>query len=149
MNRRHLLLTLSLAPFVDDLVAVRRANATQARPVDVDAIFNDPEGPVAGNPQGDVTIVAFIDYNCPFCKKSAPKLRRFAAADGRIRLVYKDWPILAPSSVVAAHGQATDALLARNAAEADALGLKGTPVFLAGSSFVCVHVAAKGVMRAP
>ena len=33
-----------------------------------EAIQNDPATPVAGNPKGDLTIVTFFDYNCPFCK---------------------------------------------------------------------------------
>ncbi len=79
--------------------------------VDTNAILNDPEAPTAGNPKGDVTIVAFLDYNCPFCKQSAPDLVRIVKSDGRIRLVYKDWPILSEASVygaqlaVAAHYQ--------------------------------------------
>jgi protein-disulfide isomerase len=66
--------------------------------VDIDAVLNDPAAPVAGNPDGDVTIVAFMDYNCPFCKKSTPDLDKFIKTDGRVRLIYKDWPILAKSS---------------------------------------------------
>lgn len=50
------------------------ASAQSAPRIDVEAILNDPEAPVSGNPKGDVTIVAFLDYNCPFCKKSAPDL---------------------------------------------------------------------------
>lgn len=53
-------------------------------------ILNDPAAPVSGNPDGDVTIVAFLDYNCPFCKKSAPDLDRIVKEDGKVRLVYKD-----------------------------------------------------------
>nr|WP_246389164.1 DsbA family protein [Microvirga mediterraneensis] len=71
----------------------------QDRAISVDAILNDPQAPVGGNPKGDVTIVAFFDYNCPFCKKSAPDLERLVKADGKIRLVYKDWPILSPASI--------------------------------------------------
>lgn len=62
-------------------------------------IVADPAAPVAGNPKGDVTIVAYVDYNCGFCKKSAPALEKLVKADGKIRLVYKDWPILAESSI--------------------------------------------------
>src|ERR1700676_26835 len=57
-----------------------------------DAILNDPAAPVAGNPKGDLTIVVFFDYNCPFCKKAEPNLDRLVKADGKIRLVYKGWP---------------------------------------------------------
>jgi protein-disulfide isomerase len=70
----------------------------RAASLDVEAILNDPEAPVGGDPKGDVFIVAFLDYNCPFCKKSAPALSRAVAADGHVKLVYKDWPILTPAS---------------------------------------------------
>lgn len=67
-----------------------------------DDILHDPEAPTAGNPDGDLTIVDFFDYNCPFCKKAAPNLERAVKADGKIRLVYKDWPILGPTSIIGA-----------------------------------------------
>ena len=81
------------------VAVVMPAAPARAQDISVDAILNDPQAPVAGNPKGDVTIVAFLDYNCPFCKKSAPDLEKFVKADGRIRLVYKDWPILTPASI--------------------------------------------------
>ncbi len=70
--------------------------------INANAILNDPEAPVGGNPKGSVPIVAFFDYNCPYCRATAPDLNRFVATDGQIRLVYKDWPILAVSSVYGA-----------------------------------------------
>lgn len=69
---------------------------------DVKAILHDPEAPEAGNPKGDVTIVDFTDYNCPFCKKAEPDLLRAVREDGKVRLVYKDWPILSEASVYGA-----------------------------------------------
>jgi protein-disulfide isomerase len=65
-------------------------------------ILNDPDAPIAGNPDGDLTIVDFFDYNCPYCKAAAPHLERIVKTDGKIRLVYKDWPILTPTSIVGA-----------------------------------------------
>ena len=65
-------------------------------------ILNDPDAPTAGNPNGDLTIVDFFDYNCPFCKKAAQNLERLVKTDGKIRLVYKDWPILGPTSIIGA-----------------------------------------------
>jgi protein-disulfide isomerase len=149
-----------------------------------DAILNDPAAPVAGNPKGDLTIVAFFDYNCPFCKKAEPNLDRVVKTDGKIRLVYKDWPILSEASIrgaqlvlaakyqgkydvahqalmnipgtkisaeqmreaikasgidmdrmdadLAAHADEITALLRRNLAQADSLGLQGTPAYLVG-----------------
>lgn len=67
-----------------------------------DMILADPEAPVGGNPAGDLAIVDFFDYNCPFCKKSATHLERLVRTDGKIKLIYKDWPILAETSVVGA-----------------------------------------------
>lgn len=81
------------------VAVVMPAAPALAQDISVDAILNDPQAPVGGNPKGDVTIVAFLDYNCPFCKKSAPDLEKFVKADGKIRLVYKDWPILTPASI--------------------------------------------------
>jgi len=69
---------------------------------DIKAILHDPEAPEAGNPKGDVTIVDFSDYNCPFCKKAEPDLIRVIKEDGKVRLVYKDWPILTEASVYGA-----------------------------------------------
>lgn len=82
-------------------VAVQPASAQRAA-ITTDQILNDPDAPVGGNQKGDVTIVAFLDYNCPFCKKSAPDLDRIVRDDGNIRLVYKDWPILAETSIYGA-----------------------------------------------
>jgi protein-disulfide isomerase len=74
------------------------AGPSLAEGADVDAILNDPETPSGGDPKGDVTIVAFFDYNCPFCRKAMPALEKVAREDGHVRIVYKDWPILAESS---------------------------------------------------
>jgi protein-disulfide isomerase len=65
-------------------------------------IFTDPETPTGGNPEGDLTVVDFFDYNCPFCKDSAIHLERLVKTDGKIRLIYKDWPILAETSIIGA-----------------------------------------------
>jgi protein-disulfide isomerase len=66
------------------------------------AVLRDPEIPVAGNPQGDVTIVEYFDYNCPYCRKLEPELRQVVQDDGKVKLVYKDWPVLGPVSIAAA-----------------------------------------------
>lgn len=65
-------------------------------------LLHDPASPVGGNPQGDVTLVEFFDYNCPYCRRVAPLLADVAAADRKLRVVYKDIPILGPDSVYAA-----------------------------------------------
>jgi protein-disulfide isomerase len=64
-------------------------------------VLRDPEIPVAGNASGDITIVEYFDYQCPYCRKLEPELRQVVHDDGKVRLVLKDWPILGPVSVTA------------------------------------------------
>ncbi|MDX6751643.1 DsbA family protein [Geminicoccaceae bacterium 1502E] len=64
----------------------------------VDEVLHDPEVPVLGNPEGDVTIVEFFDYQCPYCKRGHADVMRVVEEDGQIRLVMKDWPILGEPS---------------------------------------------------
>src|ERR1700680_1590725 len=65
-------------------------------------VLRDPEIPVAGNIDGDITIVEYFDYQCPYCRKIEPELRQVVQDDGKVRLVLKDWPILGEVSVIAA-----------------------------------------------
>lgn len=74
----------------------------QADPTSREAVLRDPDIPVLGNPDGDITIVAFFDFQCPYCKQINPDLAKIVKEDGKIRLVYKDWPILGEVSVAAA-----------------------------------------------
>ena len=77
-----------------------RAQA-QAEPTEA-LVLHDVDNPVFGNPDGDITIVEWFDFNCPYCRKLEPDLRQVVHDDGKVRLVLKDWPILGPVSVVAA-----------------------------------------------
>jgi protein-disulfide isomerase len=146
-------------------------------------VLRDPDIPVAGNPDGDITIVEYFDYNCPYCRKVEPELQQVVHDDGKVRMVWKDWPILGPTSIVAArmalaskyqnkyvqahealigvssrltdprirellagagvdvdrasrdlatNAKAIDAIVARNNAQAEAFGFKGTPSFIVG-----------------
>ena len=54
---------------------------------------------MAGNADGDITIVEYFDYQCPYCRKIEPELRQVVQDDGKVRLIWKDWPILGPVSV--------------------------------------------------
>lgn len=56
--------------------------------------------PVAGNPQGSVTIIEFYDTRCPYCRRMLPTMDALLRADRDVRVVYKDWPILGPASQV-------------------------------------------------
>ena len=160
------------------------APPASAGPQAAEALIVDPADPVGGNPKGDVTIVEFSDYNCPYCKSASAELEKLVREDSGIRLVYKDWPILTDASAYGArlalaaarqgkyeavhaalmaipgmriskdrmleavkgsgvdmarleadlkeHGQDIDAVLERNASQAEALGIQGTPAFLIG-----------------
>jgi protein-disulfide isomerase len=88
-------------------------------------VLRDPDVPVTGNAAGDISIVEWFDYQCPYCRKLEPELRQVVQDDGKVRLVLKDWPILGPVSVVAArmalackfqdkYSQAHDALIGVN-----------------------------------
>lgn len=67
-----------------------------------DEIFRSAGSPVVGNPQGDVTLVEFFDYQCGYCKRAQPDMERLMKEDGGLRVVLKEFPILGPASVTAA-----------------------------------------------
>jgi len=65
------------------------------------ALREDPNSVVIGNPQGDVTIVEFFDYRCPYCKQVVPQLEALLKEDPKVRLVLKEFPILGLDSLTA------------------------------------------------
>jgi protein-disulfide isomerase len=66
-------------------------------------LVDDPNAPILGNPIGDVTLVEFFDYRCPFCRQVEPWLQTLIKEDPALRVVEKEFPILGPASVYAAH----------------------------------------------
>ncbi|MEO0936859.1 MAG: DsbA family protein [Pseudomonadota bacterium] len=66
------------------------------------ALFEDARSWVGGNPEGDITLVEFLDYKCGFCKRAHSELAQLLEADGNIRLIVKEFPILGEQSVTAA-----------------------------------------------
>jgi protein-disulfide isomerase len=64
-------------------------------------VLRDPDIPVTGNANGDLPIVEYFDYQCPYCRKIDPELRQVIQDDGKVKLVLKDWPILGAVSVIA------------------------------------------------
>jgi protein-disulfide isomerase len=75
---------------------------TSALAENKDMLFNDKDAPFAGNPDGDVTIVVFFDYNCGYCKKAFPEMDAILKEDKNVKLILKDLPILGPTSETAA-----------------------------------------------
>lgn len=66
-----------------------------------DAIFNDGFSWVGGNPEGDITLVEFMDYRCGYCRKAYEEVEQLVASDGNIRLILKEFPILGEASTAA------------------------------------------------
>jgi len=92
------------------LLALGAAVSTAARPSSSgdpaivqheDALLHGPASHALGNPNGDVTIVEFFDYACPYCKAVEPRLEAFLKADKKVRLVVEEFPILTPQSAIA------------------------------------------------
>lgn len=93
----------------------RQADAAEVARADVLSnqralLEQDTNAPVLGNPDGDVTVVEFFDYNCPYCRRAKPAIQELLAFDPNVRLVYREWPILGDGSVFAAKA----ALASRN-----------------------------------
>lgn len=57
------------------------------------ALFEDGYSFIAGNPNGDVTVVEFYDYNCPYCRQASETVRALLKRDKNLRVVFKEWPI--------------------------------------------------------
>lgn len=81
-------------------------------------IFDDGRSWVGGNPDGDVTLVEFIDYRCSYCRRAHEDVMQLLDRDGDIRFIVKEFPILGPESLLASRF----AIAVRNVAGADAYG---------------------------
>lgn len=82
--------------------AAAQANADRdlAR-INAEALFNDPRSWAGGNPEGDITLVEFIDYRCGFCRRAHPEVAELVNSDGNIRIITKEFPILGEQSTLA------------------------------------------------
>ncbi len=74
----------------------------RAQDVTAKAVFRDEDAPVLGNPDGDVSIAEYFDYQCSWCKKIHPDVMDVVEDDGKVRLLMKDWPVFGEVSVFAA-----------------------------------------------
>lgn len=66
--------------------------------VNAEEIFDDGFSWVGGNPEGDITVVEFLDYRCGYCRRAHPEVSELIESDGNIRYVVKEFPILGPDS---------------------------------------------------
>lgn len=103
LSRRGALGLLGAGAAAFGLEALPRSALAEGEDVLSEAmVLRDQDIPAAGNAAGDITIVEWFDYQCPYCRKLEPELRQVVNDDGKVRLVWKDWPILGPVSVTAA-----------------------------------------------
>ncbi|MCB5201744.1 DsbA family protein [Neorhizobium sp. T786] len=77
----------------------RVAQASQAVTANHDAIFSSKNDVTLGNPDGDVTIVEFFDYNCGYCKRALADMETIVEKDSNVRFVLKEFPILGQDSL--------------------------------------------------
>ncbi|MCY6380894.1 DsbA family protein [Hoeflea prorocentri] len=80
---------------------IQKQQAQQVIADSGDAIFNSPHNIVLGNPEGNVTIVEFFDYNCGFCKRAMKDMEEILASDPNVRFILKEFPILGDDSIAA------------------------------------------------
>ena len=114
---------------------------TDALTAYADAIYKDPASWVGGNPDGNITVVEFMDYRCTYCRKAYSEVEDLVKTDGNIRFVVKEFPILGEDSLTSSkfaiaarmlHGDAAyksvhDALIVlRGSPDADTLGRLAT-----------------------
>lgn len=100
----------------------------QLAQTNMNALINDGFSYVGGNPDGDITIIEFVDYRCGFCRRAHPEVAELIESDGNIRIITKEFPILGEQSVLAsqfavatkliegdeAYKQVSEALIALN-----------------------------------
>lgn len=79
----------------------RSSQAAQAVPENRDAIYKAPYDLTLGNPNGDVTLVEFFDYNCGYCKRAKADIDELIKSDSNLRVLLKEFPILGPESIAA------------------------------------------------
>ena len=101
MGRRKALATIAAVGLlaIDTLAAA--APGDPALIAHRTALLNQPPAQILGNPKGDVTIVEFFDYACPFCKAAEPRVEALLTADKGVRLEVKEFPVLGPDSAAA------------------------------------------------
>ncbi len=81
--------------------AQKAQSDTQMIATNAEALFEDDASWVGGNPDGDLTMVEFMDYRCGYCRKAAPEVSELIESDGNIRIIVKEFPILGDQSVIA------------------------------------------------
>lgn len=101
-DRRTLIRTgLTASVITGGFYGLSRLLPERPAPAGLAQILRDPHAPVLGNPDGDVTVVEYFDYQCSFCRSGHEALMAGIAEDGNTRLLLRDWPIFGGISVFA------------------------------------------------
>lgn len=104
---------------------LQRREASRAVAAAGDAITKPYGSAWAGNPDGDVVLVEYFDYNCGYCRASLPTIEKLIARDPKLKVVFRELPVLAPSSRDAARASLAAAKAGRFKAFHDALYAAG------------------------
>lgn len=107
MNRRVMIRTVTagVAAFGAPVAVLAQEKQVHPNPMPAElrrALERNPAAPVLGNPQGDVTLTEFFDYNCPFCRQNMRDVQRLIGEDKSLRVVFREWPVFGDGSFFAA-----------------------------------------------
>lgn len=98
MKRRSFLATSGCMLTLPALAGAQAAR-NNAMPEELrKALERDPTAPVLGNPDGNITLTEFFDYNCPFCRKMVTPMHRLILEDPQLRVVFREWPVFGADS---------------------------------------------------
>lgn len=101
--QRRLFLTAGSAMLTLPMIAGAQPARDNAMPEELrQALERDPTAPVLGNPDGNITLTEFFDYNCPFCAQMVEPMHRLILEDPQLRVVFREWPTFGPDSEAAA-----------------------------------------------
>ena len=102
LNRRPELVRDALQALETREQIAKAQRVQQALVTEAPRLFRDPDSPSIGPADADVTVVEFIDYRCPHCRRMSSTVADLLAADPRVRVVFKEFPILGADSLLAA-----------------------------------------------
>ena len=103
MIPRRLVLTAAAACGVAAVLPAWAADRPNPMPEELrKSLERDPTAPTLGNPDGDITLSVFFDYNCPHCRKMVGPIQQVISSDPKLRVVYREWPVFGEGSDFAA-----------------------------------------------
>ncbi|MDO5632805.1 MAG: DsbA family protein [Paracoccus sp. (in: a-proteobacteria)] len=102
LSRRHTILSAA-ALTMTSVLPLRAVARDNPMPESLRrSLERDPNAPVLGNPNGDITLTEFFDYNCSFCRRMVGTMQRLISADPNLRIVFREWPVFGEGSEFAA-----------------------------------------------